>query len=262
MSGSSGQLKRDTLSFFITLFVYLSLFLLWNHYASKMTASQPSSGKITLALNDFVKEPPEREVPIVEKEEPQEEVLPEEEPIEEKAVEKEPIEKEPVAEEPPPEPVVEPKAVEPIVKRAEPRPVVKPELKKKSPGKIVRKKRHKRKKPAFSKSGKKSSSPPHRRQRRAHGGSRGSSLFVARLRAKIDAHKSYPRIARKRGMQGSVRVKFRITATGRLAGLNVSGPRIFINSAREAVKRAFPLSTRDASLPLTVNLTLNYHLKR
>jgi len=258
MSGSSGQLKRDALSFFITLLIYLSLFLLWNDYVSKMIAplSQPSVSKITLDLNDFVEETREAEVPVPEKEELPEEVSPPEEPIEE-----EPIEKKPIVEEPLPEPVVEPEPKKPIVEKPEPKPVVKPEIQKKSPRKITKKKRQKRKKPAVSKS-RKSTSTPVRKKQRAHKGSRGNSQFVARLRAKINARKSYPRIARKRGMQGSVRVKFRITATGKLTGLSASGPRIFINSAKQAVKSAFPLSTRGANLPMTVSLTLNYHLKK
>jgi outer membrane biosynthesis protein TonB len=63
-------------------------------------------------------------------------------------------------------------------------------------------------------------------------------------------------------MKGSVKVRFRITSAGKLSGLTASGPRIFINSAKKAVKKAFPLSARGVSLPMNVALTLNYRLKK
>ncbi|RLA68643.1 MAG: hypothetical protein DRG30_11010 [Epsilonproteobacteria bacterium] len=85
---------------------------------------------------------------------------------------------------------------------------------------------------------------------------------MARLKAKINSNKSYPRIARKRGMQGHVKIRFRITSAGKLSGLSATGPRIFLNSAKRAVKKAFPLSTRGVSLPMSVTLTLNYQLKK
>jgi len=252
MNGVSGQFKRDALSFAVTLAVYLSLFFLWNHYFAALSAplSQPDASKITLELNEFVKEPEVAEIPEVEKEE----VLEEPEPVAKEEV--------PIEEEPPPEPIVEPEPKEPITEKPKPVHVEKPKpkVKKKIPKKIVKKKSKKKKKPTASQR-RKTSSASSRGKQKVRSSSRGSSQFVARLRAKINARKSYPRIARKRGMQGSVRVKFRITSTGRLSGLSVSGSRIFINSAKQAVKSAFPISTRGASLPMAVSLTLNYRLK-
>jgi protein TonB len=210
-----------------------------------------------LNLNDFTKEIQEAEVLEAEKEEPVEEI----EPTEEEPVEEQIIEKEPIVEEPEPEPVLKPEVKEPVSEKPKPQVSKKPEVKKKSPKKVVKKKRQKRKKPAAVQS-KKNSSRSTRRREKARSGSSGNSQFVARLKAKINARKSYPRIARKRGMQGRVKVKFHITSTGKLSNLSASGPRVFINSAKQAVKSAFPLSTRGASLPMNVSLTLNYHLKK
>lgn len=266
MSRLSEQTKRDILSFSITLSLYLGLFFLWIYAFQTLTPSlaQPNVNTVTLNLDDFTKETPE-DIPIEEK---QEETADEPEPVEQEEMQKEePEKKEPIEvpqpeesptpKEPEPEPIVEAPPPQPLSEKPKAQVVEKPKIKKRMPKKVAKKKRHTKKK---KKSVKRRSSSAPRKARRS--GGVGSSRFVARLKAKINAHKSYPRIARKRGMQGSVRVKFRISSTGKLSGLSVSGPRIFLNSARQAVKSAFPLSTRGASLPMTVNLTLNYHLKK
>ena len=74
---------------------------------------------------------------------------------------------------------------------------------------------------------------------------------------KIDRNKFYPRIAKKRGMQGSVKVKFTILANGNVGHISVSGPKVFHNSARNAVKKAFPIDAKKSpiSLPTSVNVT-------
>ena len=274
MNGLSGQTKRDILSFAMTLVIYLSLFIIWNHYTSALTAplSQPGSNEIALDLSDFVKETQIADIPELEKEEiPEEpEAIKEEEPVKEKSIEEESIEEEstkeesiekmPIIEEPLPKPAATEKPIEPIPEKPKPAVVKKPKIKKTVHRKSVKKKRQKKRNPAAAQR-KKSSSASRHGNKKIHS-KKGDSRFVARLRRKINAHKSYPRIARKRGMQGSVRIKFRITSTGKLTGLSASGPRIFLNSAKQAVKSAFPISTRDVSLPITVSLTLNYHLKK
>ena len=259
MNGLSGQAKRDIFSFTITLVLYLFLFVGWKHYSSALTSplSQPAANEITLDLSDFMKEIQVADIPELEKEEAPKEPEPtqKEEPVTEK-----PIEEIPIVEEPSPEPAPIEKPIEPIFKKPKSIVVKKPIIKKTVHRKIVKKKRQKKRNPASAQ--RRRSDPSSRYGNKKVHSSKGKSQFVARLRTKIDAHKSYPRIARKRGMQGSVKVKFRITSTGKLTGLNASGPRIFINSAKRAVKSAFPISTRDASLPMRVSLTLSYHLKK
>jgi len=64
-------------------------------------------------------------------------------------------------------------------------------------------------------------------------------------------------------MQGKVKVRFTILANGNVGHISVKGPKVFHNSARYAVKKAFPISTKNApiSLPTSVNLTLHYQLR-
>ena len=64
-------------------------------------------------------------------------------------------------------------------------------------------------------------------------------------------------------MQGTVKIRFTILANGNVGHISVSGPKVFHNSARNAVKKAFPIGTRNVplSLPASVNLLLRYQLK-
>jgi len=269
MSRLSGQAKRDILSFIITLSIYAGIFLLWLHFFHKLTPSlaQPNVSEITLNLDNFTKEAPidapEEEKsadPIDEpepekKEEPPVEEHPDE-PPEEKVPFEEPIpEEKPVLEEP--EPVVEAPPPEPLSEKPKTLTIKKPKPQKHISKKIIKKKHRTTKKK--KRATRRRSSASRRAQR---SGSAGSSRFIARLKAKINARKHYPRIARKRKMQGSVKVRFRVTSSGGLAGLTASGPRIFVGSAKQAVRSAFPISTKGASLPMSVSLTLNYRLKK
>ena len=193
---------------------------------------------INLSLSQFVPEvieqPPE---PI-------------EEPIVEEIIEPEPEpEPEPEIEEPEPEPVViEKPVVKPI---PELKPVIK-KVKKKKTKKVVKKKKQRKVKKRSSRRATSSKVNPKKK-----------SQFLARVRAKINRAKSYPRIAQKRGMQGTVKVRFTILKNGRVGHISVRGPKVFHNSAKRAVKKAFPINTKNAplSLPTTVNLSLRYQLK-
>ena len=189
---------------------------------------------IHLALSQFIPEvieqPPE---PI-------------EEPIVEEIIEPEP---EPEIEEPEPEPVViEKPVVKPI---PELKPVIK-KVKKKKSKKVVKKKKKSKVKKRSSRRATSSRVDPNKK-----------SQFLARIRAKINRAKSYPRIAQKRGMQGTVKVRFTILKNGRVGRISVSGPKVFHSSAKRAVKKAFPINTKNAplSLPASVNLSLRYQLK-
>jgi len=87
--------------------------------------------------------------------------------------------------------------------------------------------------------------------------------FLSKIRYKINANKSYPRIAQKRQMQGSVKVSFTILRSGAVGNITLSGKRVFFASAKEAVKSAFPISTKNApiSLPLHISITLHYRIR-
>jgi len=234
------QKHRYKVSFLLTTLLYAALIVSYlfvqnQHFSAE---EKPQEKTIHLSLSEFIPEiippvelPPEPEEPV------QEEPVIEEPIIEE---EPEPEPEELVEEEVIPEPVIEPK---PIVKKKKIKKVVKKKKVKK-----VKKKRLKRK---VVKSSRRSVNPAKKSQ------------FLAKVRAKINRAKSYPRIAQKRGMQGSVKVKFTILANGHASNISVSGPKVFHNSARSAVKKAFPVSTKNVPLrlPASVNVTLRYQLR-
>ncbi len=249
------QKHRYKVSFLLTTLLYVLLvagyLVVQNQHFS--VEEKPQEQTIHLSLSEFI---PEVILPVEQPLEPEEEVVEEpviEEPIIEEEVEPEPeLEpevEEPVEEEVIPEPVVEPK---PIVKEVKEKPLPKKKKivkkKKKVKKKKVKKKRVKRK---VVKSSRRSVNPAKKSQ------------FFAKVRGKINRAKSYPRIAQKRGMQGSVKVKFTILANGNASNISVSGPKVFHNSARNAVKKAFPISTKNVpiSLPQRVNFTLRYQLR-
>ncbi len=176
---------------------------------------------------------PEEVVPPVE--EPEE--IEKEEPVPEKII-PEPIEPKII-----PKPVIEEIKKEPIEKK---KIVKKKKVKKKVKRRVVAKITKGLKRTCVS-----SNSTAKRNQ------------FLAKVRKKINQYKSYPKIAKRRGMQGTVKVRFTILASGHLGHISVTGPKVFHNSARNAVKNAFPISTKNVpiSLPQSVNLTLCYQFK-
>jgi len=89
------------------------------------------------------------------------------------------------------------------------------------------------------------------------------SIFLAMVRRRIERHKHYPRIAQKRGMHGSVKLRFTVLPNGSVKIISASGGKLFVRSAKEALKAAFPIPMQQVSVPLptTVNLTLRYQLR-
>ena len=217
------------------------------------TEQQPKEKTIAFSLAEYVPEviPPVEEP---DKEEPTPEPV-EPEPTEEPMVgEKEP-EPETITEEVKPEPVVEKVVIKP-----------KPAVKKKSKKKIVKKvkkKKHvvKKKKRTIKKKHKKLTRK--RKPSKAKASPAKKNRFLNQLRAKINRNKTYPRIAQRRGMQGSTKVRFTILKSGKVGNIFVSGPKVFHKSAKSAVKKAFPIGTKNVplSLPTIVNLILHYQLR-
>jgi protein TonB len=176
-----------------------------------------------------------------------------EEPVEEPVIEPE-VKEEPKVEELIPEPIVEKVIEKPIVE--------KPKIEKKKPKKKKQVKKHKKKiakkKPVKKKASQKQASAKQSKSTPAQ-----RNKFWSALRTKIDKHKFYPRIAKKRMMEGSVKVRFTILANGNVGSISLKGPKIFYSSARNAVKSAFPIDAKKSpiSLPTTINLTLRYQIR-
>lgn len=233
--------NRHFISYFSTTLIYLSLAGLYFYVQERQFVSeeQLELQTINMTLSTFVPEviPPVEEV----EEEIIEDKIIEEEPVVEPEVIEEPV----VEEEVIPDPIIEKIIPKPVVEEVKPKP--KPKVKKKVKKKVKTKK--KRKKTLSSVASK--SSPAHKNK------------FLAQIRANINKHKSYPRIAKRRGMQGAVKVKFTILRSGKVGHISVDGPKVFRNSARDAVKSAFPINVKKSplSLPMSVNITLRYQIR-
>lgn len=247
---------RHFISYFSTLLVYLFIIGLFFYLQERYFVSTKRMEERTtqLCLCSFqsetvasVEQVEQEEIEEIEEPIVEEEPIPEEEPVvEEKPVVEPEIIKEPVPEEKStPEPVVEKVVPKPIVKEVKKKP--KSIAKKKISKKIAKQKQRKQK--ASS--------------QRSITSAAEKNQFLANLRAKINKHKSYPRIAQKRGMQGTVKVEFTILSDGNVGNISVSGPKVFHSSARNAVESAFPLNVKSApiSLPKSINVTLRYQIR-
>ena len=240
---------RYFIAYFSTTLMYLLFagvyFYLQNN---SFVAAQKSEEKIMrMVLTAFV---PEVATPVEQVEQVEEPVVEEEPVIEEKPVVEPEIIKDPIPEKEPE--TIEEVIPEPIVLKEIPKPVVKEIKKKPKPKKKIKKKKVKKKQPSQKASARKSNSSPAEKNQ-----------FLANIRTKINKHKSYPRIAKKRGMQGNIKVKFTILSSGKVGNILVTGPKVFHNSARNAVKSAFPVNAKNApiSLPKSINITLRYQLR-
>lgn len=244
--------NRLFISYFSTILLYLLFAGIFFYIQNTIfVAAQKSEEQvIRMSLASFV---PEATTPIeqLEQEEVTEEPLLDEEPVaEEKPVIEPEVMKESLPEAEPeskeeviPEPVAVVEKPKPVVKKVK----KKPQVKKLTQKKTVRKKQVRQK--ASVREVK--ASPAQQNQ------------FLANIRAKINKHKSYPRIAKKRGIQGAVNVKFTILNSGKVGNISVSGPKVFHSSAQNAVQSAFPIDVKKApiSLPANINITLQYKIR-
>jgi protein TonB len=88
--------------------------------------------------------------------------------------------------------------------------------------------------------------------------------YLARLLAHIDSHKFYPRVARRRGQEGDVHVKFYLLQDGGIRALDISGGNRQLREAAErAVQAALPLPQPPTSINLQeqVSFSMQYRLK-
>jgi protein TonB len=74
--------------------------------------------------------------------------------------------------------------------------------------------------------------------------------YLQRMLAHIDNHKFYPRSARRRGMEGEIRVSFHLHRDGGISDLQVSGgSKVLRKAAKQAVQQALSLPPPPASMP-------------
>ncbi len=232
--------NRHFIAYFSTTLLYATIIGLFFYIQQQIKISTERSQEkvMQVLLSDFVPEIlPVEEIPVV-----KEEVV---EPVPEEIVEEqipEPIVK-------PLLPLPKPITPEPIIEKPKKKIEVKKIIKKK-PKKIVKKKKPIKK--ASRASSQKTQANPEKVNR-----------FYKKIRVKINQNKSYPKIAKRRRMQGSVKVTFTVLRSGKVSNILLNGPKVFQNSARHAVKSAFPISVANipVTLPATVHITLRYQIR-
>lgn len=89
------------------------------------------------------------------------------------------------------------------------------------------------------------------------------NIFFTKIRNKIEQNKSYPRSARRRGIEGIVEVKFNLCNDGNVKDIEfISGKNVFKQSIIEAIENSFPVvvDTSLFSFPKQFKISIKYTL--
>jgi protein TonB len=89
------------------------------------------------------------------------------------------------------------------------------------------------------------------------------NIFFTKLRNKINENKSYPRSARRRGIEGDVEVRFELLRDGSVDNIEfVSGKKVFKKSIIQAIEESFPVEVDESlfSFPKEFKITVRYIL--
>ncbi len=87
--------------------------------------------------------------------------------------------------------------------------------------------------------------------------------YLARLLTHIEGYKHYPRSARRRSIEGSIQISFRLLGNGNITGLIASGgPLILRRAAKGSVRQALPLPAcpEEVNCPLQVSYAMQFRL--
>ncbi|WP_373070100.1 TonB family protein [Sulfurimonas sp.] len=89
------------------------------------------------------------------------------------------------------------------------------------------------------------------------------NIFFTKVRNKIDQNKTYPRSARRRGIEGDVEVSFSLCNDGNVKDIEfLSGKKVFKESIIKAIENSFPMEV-DQSLftfPKQFKISVKYIL--
>lgn len=89
-------------------------------------------------------------------------------------------------------------------------------------------------------------------------------LYIQKLFARIEAHKFYPAVARRRRLEGQVQVSFTVRANGAISDLRASeGQPLLEEAARKTVQRALPLPSPEGrvNMPLAISYRMDFRLR-
>lgn len=86
--------------------------------------------------------------------------------------------------------------------------------------------------------------------------------YLDALTSHIGAHKFYPLAARRRGVEGSVVIRFTLLAGGLVSDLECQGHKLLRSAACEAVNNSRPLPPPPAALqlPLAIEFSMRFTL--
>ena len=90
-----------------------------------------------------------------------------------------------------------------------------------------------------------------------------SEQYLAKLLTHIESYKYYPRVAQRRGIEGVVRVSFRLLPQGEIDQLSTSGAHMLLQKAAQAaVQQALPMLSAPAqiTLPYNVSFVMQFEL--
>ena len=239
---------RFFISFVFTIFLYTSLgflFFFFQQHFIKIAPLPNKEKRISFALSSF-ELPPLLPLPIIENK-----PLEEHKEVVEKMIPKPLIKKEILL-------------VSPIIKKKKviQKKIKKRHIKKKKIRKYVKKRK-------IQKSRKKRNTVKqkkgiyHKINNNLRFSHREKNRFLSNLRKKINDNKSYPRLARRRGIQGTIKVSFKLLNRRQISHLKIVGKSLFKRSVKEAILKAFPLKIKKIplKLPQTIHLTLHFQLK-
>ncbi len=88
--------------------------------------------------------------------------------------------------------------------------------------------------------------------------------YLRRLMAHIESHKHYPRVARRRGIEGDVAVQFRLLENGDVTDVIIEdGHRVLRKAVEKAVAAAQPMPAPPPSLtlPLVISFSVQFSLQ-
>jgi len=82
--------------------------------------------------------------------------------------------------------------------------------------------------------------------------------YLSDVLAHIEHHKWYPKIARRMGLEGEVKVRFVLQADGSAKNLHIeNGPEALMNAARRTVERSLPLPRPPKKVDCPIDCEFN-----
>jgi len=89
--------------------------------------------------------------------------------------------------------------------------------------------------------------------------------FLSQVRSQIIANKRYPKMALRRHIQGTVKVRFDITANGDVSNIRyINGKSILQKGARRAIEKSFPIDIPNylrSEFPINdISVSIHFHI--